>query len=63
MRTYVITMLTNTIICTFPGRYRVGVHIADVSYFIDEHNALDTAASMRATSVYLVHKVSNYRIQ
>jgi len=56
-------MLTNTIICTFPGRYRVGVHIADVSYFIDEHNALDTAASMRATSVYLVHKVSNYRIQ
>ena len=37
--------------------YEVGVHIADVSYFINEHNALDKVASQRSTSVYLVQKV------
>ncbi|XP_054623286.1 DIS3-like exonuclease 2 [Dunckerocampus dactyliophorus] len=39
------------------GNYEVGVHIADVSYFVEEGNALDTIASQRATSVYLVQKV------
>ncbi|XP_053567888.1 DIS3-like exonuclease 2 [Bombina bombina] len=39
------------------GNFEVGVHIADVSYFIQEGNALDKIASERATSVYLVQKV------
>ncbi|XP_056149122.1 DIS3-like exonuclease 2 [Lampris incognitus] len=39
------------------GNFEVGVHIADVSYFVEEGNALDTMASRRATSVYLVQKV------
>lgn len=37
--------------------YEVGVHIADVSFFINEDNALDKCASERATSVYLVQRV------
>jgi exoribonuclease R len=37
--------------------FRVGVHIADVSYFIPEGCALDRAAADRATSTYLVQKV------
>ena len=37
--------------------YEVGVHIADVSYFIESGSALDHEASRRATSVYLVQKV------
>lgn len=39
------------------GNYRVGVHIADVSYFIPEGTLLDEIASSRATSVYLTQKV------
>ncbi|XP_033642350.1 DIS3-like exonuclease 2 [Asterias rubens] len=39
------------------GEYEVGVHIADVSFFVDENNALDEVAGLRATSVYLVQKV------
>uniref|UniRef100_A0A665UJS2 DIS3-like exonuclease 2 n=1 Tax=Echeneis naucrates TaxID=173247 RepID=A0A665UJS2_ECHNA len=39
------------------GNFEVGVHIADVSYFVEEDNTLDTIASRRATSVYLVQKV------
>ncbi|XP_072428623.1 DIS3-like exonuclease 2 isoform X1 [Chiloscyllium punctatum] len=39
------------------GNFEVGVHIADVSYFVHEGTALDTMASKRATSVYLVQKV------
>uniref|UniRef100_A0A1A7XSY2 DIS3-like exonuclease 2 n=2 Tax=Iconisemion striatum TaxID=60296 RepID=A0A1A7XSY2_9TELE len=39
------------------GNFEVGVHIADVSYFVEEGNALDAIASQRATSVYLVQKV------
>ncbi|XP_077415346.1 DIS3-like exonuclease 2 isoform X2 [Vanacampus margaritifer] len=39
------------------GNYELGVHIADVSYFVEEGNALDKIASRRATSVYLVQKV------
>uniref|UniRef100_F7AM49 DIS3 like 3'-5' exoribonuclease 2 n=1 Tax=Monodelphis domestica TaxID=13616 RepID=F7AM49_MONDO len=39
------------------GNFEVGVHIADVSYFVPEGSALDKVASERATSVYLVQKV------
>lgn len=35
----------------------MGVHIADVAHFVMEGNELDSWASHRATSVYLVHKV------
>ncbi|XP_058611115.1 DIS3-like exonuclease 2 isoform X1 [Onychostoma macrolepis] len=39
------------------GNFEVGVHIADVSYFVEEGNVLDQIAGKRATSVYLVQKV------
>lgn len=39
------------------GNFEVGVHIADVTYFVEEGNELDKLASERATSVYLVQKV------
>jgi DIS3-like exonuclease 2 len=39
------------------GNFRVGVHIADVAYFVKEGTELDRVAADRATSVYLVHKV------
>lgn len=39
------------------GNFEVGVHIADVSYFVEEGCALDFTASRRATSVYLTQKV------
>ncbi|XP_007900590.1 DIS3-like exonuclease 2 isoform X3 [Callorhinchus milii] len=39
------------------GNFEVGVHIADVGYFVHEGTPLDDIASMRATSVYLVQKV------
>ncbi|XP_061493521.1 LOW QUALITY PROTEIN: DIS3-like exonuclease 2 [Rhineura floridana] len=39
------------------GNFEVGVHIADVSYFVLEETVLDETASKRATSVYLVQKV------
>lgn len=35
----------------------MGVHIADVSYFVPEASELDKVAAKRATSVYLVQKV------
>lgn len=37
--------------------FEVGVHIADVSYFVRENTPLDDSALERATSVYLVQKV------
>ena len=37
----------------------MGVHIADVSYFVQPGTPLDAMAASRATSVYLVQKVSN----
>ncbi len=40
-----------------PSRFEVGVHIADVSYFIEKDSALDAEARKRATSVYLVQRV------
>ena len=43
--------------CAFTGNFEVGVHIADVSYFVPEGSSLDKVAAERATSVYLVQKV------
>jgi ribonuclease R len=40
------------------GVYEVGVHIADVSYYVEPDNALDKAAYQKATSVYLPDRVS-----
>ncbi|KAI5865114.1 RNB-domain-containing protein [Durotheca rogersii] len=38
------------------GHFEVGVHIADVSHFVKPGNAMDTEASIRGTTVYLVDK-------
>ncbi|KAL5035285.1 hypothetical protein BDEG_23256 [Batrachochytrium dendrobatidis JEL423] len=38
------------------GRFEVGVHIADVSYFVHQKTALDDEALYRATTVYLVQR-------
>lgn len=46
--------------CAITGDiYEVGVHIADVSYFVPEGSELDHVAAHRATSVYLVQKVKS----
>lgn len=37
--------------------WRIGVHIADVSHYVEWGGALDLAARRRATSVYLVDRV------
>lgn len=39
------------------GRYEVGVHIADVTYYVQPDTALDHEAFERGTSVYLVDRV------
>lgn len=38
------------------GLYEVGIHIADVSYYVKENTVLDKEAYARATSVYLVDR-------
>ena len=38
------------------GTYQVGVHIADVSYYVRPGTAIDAEAAERATSVYLVDR-------
>lgn len=42
-----------------PGKqvYEVGVHIADVSYFVKERMPIDEVAKQRTTSIYCVQKV------
>ncbi|NOT52484.1 MAG: ribonuclease R [Chitinophagaceae bacterium] len=40
------------------GNYEIGVHIADVSHYVEQDNALDAEAYQRATSVYLPDRVN-----
>lgn len=39
------------------GNYLVGVHIADVSYYVKEDSIIDKEALKRGTSIYLANKV------
>src|SRR5687767_3238367 len=40
------------------GNYEIGVHIADVSHYVEPDNPLDKAAYGKATSVYLPDRVN-----
>ena len=39
------------------GNYEIGIHIADVSHYLEPKTILDDEAYKRATSVYLVDRV------
>jgi ribonuclease R len=39
------------------GNYEIGIHIADVTHYIQENSLLEKEAAERATSVYLVDRV------
>lgn len=50
--------LDDAVSCTMEGEdYCLGVHIADVSNYVQERSALDVEALNRGTSVYLVDRV------
>lgn len=40
------------------GNYEIGIHIADVSHYVEADNDLDKEAYLRATSVYLPDRVN-----
>lgn len=50
--------LDDAVSCSKEGdKYKLGVHIADVSNYVQEYSALDREALLRGTSVYLVDRV------
>lgn len=39
------------------GNYQIGIHIADVTHYVQEQTALDEEAYTRGTSIYLIDRV------